>query len=698
MKLCILTVFSVLSIAAVAVGGGFEAYDSSDFIPGVTATPTGFFQVKKTDGGRWHVFDPKGRAVYLRAVGHVRYRGVYCYRKGKPYGYYHQWNDAHYPNREAWCKETAARLKAWGFNMLGGGTEGDEMKNRGFIYARSLLLSHGLTVGKDKQGLFICPHEGSPCTAFPDVFHPDFEAYCDSFAKKNCADLKDDPWMLGYFIDNELSWWGRGGSATGLFDCAVRLSPESHARQAAERFAAQHGMKAGQPVPDEVKHGFLKLAAERYFSITTAAIRRHDPNHMILGARFAGLHGADPVVWEISGKYCDMITFNCYPWADLDRNVMMTRRGSNGVRLVDAFNRQYAYGNKPFFITEWSFMGMDSGLPCTTGAGQRFLTQRERAQAASLMARTLMAMPSVVGYIYFMWVDDPPEGISRWFPEDSNYGLVNEKGVPYRELTEMFTKLHADIPKHLSASIPEERPAPPPSFSTAEEFSAEHKMKPSEMFERNGDSWRWSNGAGMVLEGGLGKGRIIRKVMLKGDELGEFNAMGQYVDEGGSKWQELESVTDIQYRDGGLIVTAMRNGDNGKKFEFRLRIVLDDRRPEFLVELLDARNIGQVPITFKGFFLCQYSPFMREKASAQIPPTVWKCSDATAWRADDGRVFGAMTKAPDVKFFRYFTTVKSIHPDAAFAPADLPEILQPGGRYNCQGHVWMLCNGAPSRK
>ena len=53
MKLRILTVFSVLSIAAVAVGGGFEAYDSSDFIPGVTATPTGFFQVKKTDG---HLF------------------------------------------------------------------------------------------------------------------------------------------------------------------------------------------------------------------------------------------------------------------------------------------------------------------------------------------------------------------------------------------------------------------------------------------------------------------------------------------------------------------------------------------------------------------------------------------------------------------------------------------------------------------
>lgn len=94
--------------------------------------------------------------------------------------------------------------------------------------------------------------------------------------------------------------------------------------------------------------------------------------------------------------------------------------------------------------------------------------------------------------------------------------------------------------------------------------------------------------------------------------------------------------------------------------------------------------------------LFQYS-FMRDKAAGRTVPNLWKGRDETSWRADDGRVFGAMTRAPDVKSFRYFTDVKHVHPDAAFAPADLPEQLQPGATFNCCGRVWMLCNGARKR-
>lgn len=371
----------------------------------------------------------------------------------------------------------------------------------------------------------------------------------------------------------------------------------------------------------------------------------------------------------------------------------MTRRGPGGERLVDAFRRQYEYGKKPFFITEWSFIALDSGLPCTTGAGQRFYTQTERTQAASLLARTLMSMPNVLGYIYFMWVDEPPEGISALYPEDSNYGLVNERGEPYCELTDMFTELHANVLRHIAAPLPVERPAPPPVFMTASDFAEEHKLVPSAGFVREGDAWHWSNAAGMKLEGQVGKGRVIRNVTLNGDVLGEFNAMGQYMDGGGSLWHELEQVTEFQFKDGALHVTAMRNGFHGKRFQFRFRIVLDEKRPEFLVELLDVRNVGLVPIQFKGLFLCQYAPFMRDKAAGRTVPNLWKGRDETLWRADDGRVFGAMTKAPDVKSFCYFTDVKHVHPDAAFAPADLPDQLVPDVSFDCRGRVWMLCNG-----
>ena len=688
-------VASVAVLVAVRVcPGGATAvpYETRDAIPGVTAEPTGFFRVKRLENGRWHIFDPDGRAVYHKGVGHVRFRGVYCYRKMPPYGHYEKWNREHYPSVDAWVDETLGRLRKWGFNALGGGCGEEVLRRKAMIYSVSLSLSCGLTVGKGKEGLWICPHEGSPCTEFPNVFHPGFPAYCDKVAREKCLPNRSDPWLFGYYIDNELAWWGRGGNPTGLFDAVAKLPPEHSARKAAEDFLGRRGLVFGADVPDGAKRDFLRLAAERYFSETTAAIRRHDPNHLILGARFAGLHGADPVVWEVSGKYCDVVTFNCYPWADLDRNVVMTRGGPQGERITGAFRRRFDCAKRPFLVTEWSFPALDSGLPCTSGAGQRFCTQKERAQASELFVRTMMSQPYILGYNYFMWVDEPPEGISRYFPEDSNYGLVNEKGVPYAELTDTLRSLHAAVPELLREPPPQERAAPEESFMLADGFASAHGIVPAKGFVRTGDGWCWTNSAGMRLEGGTGKGRIVRRTVLDGRELGEFNAMGQFMSGGGSQWQATDRVTGFDFRDGALFVSAKRRW-SGTEFEFLLRIVLDETRPEFLAELVRADNTGATPIEFVSFFLCQYSPFMRDKTAGRTVPNLWKGDRETAWVAEDGRVFGALTRAPGVKSFRYFTDVKHVHPDASFVPPGLPKSLAPGARFGCGGKVWMLCTG-----
>ena len=93
---------------------------------------------------------------------------------------------------------------------------------------------------------------------------------------------------------------------------------------------------------------------------------------------------------------------------------------------------------KPTIITEWSFPALDSGLPCTKGAGQRFHTQAERSRATDIYARTLLSMPFMIGYDYFMWVDEPALGISTPFPENTNYGMINEDGVPYPGMVKVF--------------------------------------------------------------------------------------------------------------------------------------------------------------------------------------------------------------------------------------------------------------------
>jgi len=85
-------------------------------------------------------------------------------------------------------------------------------------------------------------------------------------------------------------------------------------------------------------------------------------------------------------------------------------------------------------ITEWSFPALDSGLPCKHGAGMRVDTQEQKALCYEIFQRTLFAHPFVIGSDYFMWVDEPALGISSAFPEDSNYGLVNERDEPYETL------------------------------------------------------------------------------------------------------------------------------------------------------------------------------------------------------------------------------------------------------------------------
>lgn len=129
------------------------------------------------------------------------------------------------------------------------------------------------------------------------------------------------------------------------------------------------------------------------------------------------------------------MSINCYRKLDLEKGVP-----------TDGFESQLAdwYGKakRPFMITEWSFPALDAGLPCKHGAGQRVPTQKDRARAFTVFQSLLFSTPFVVGSNYFMWVDEPALGISSTFPEDSNYGLVNEQDEPYELLTQAASRVH----------------------------------------------------------------------------------------------------------------------------------------------------------------------------------------------------------------------------------------------------------------
>ena len=135
--------------------------------------------------------------------------------------------------------------------------------------------------------------------------------------------------------------------------------------------------------------------------------------------------------WQAAGRHCDILSFNYYGNVDLDHGLARDHDNARaGKPLTEAFQKFYDMGRRPMMVTEWSFPAIDAGLPSIHGAGQRFRTQAERAKATEITARTMLAMPFILGYDYFMWVDEPALGISKLFPEDSNYGLINEDGPP----------------------------------------------------------------------------------------------------------------------------------------------------------------------------------------------------------------------------------------------------------------------------
>ena len=437
----------------------YPAYEVSAF-GSLRFKATGFFHTAQRDGA-WWVVDPKGYAFYAVGTDHCRYEGHWCEKLG--YAPHAKVTEHKYGTRERWAEAATQRLRSWGFNLLGAGNDA-AARYRGL--AHTLFVAFGSTFSSLDD---ICPKVH--WTGFPNVFSSKWAAYCDHRAREQCAAHRDDPWLFGYFLDNELEWYGKTYTDWGLFDEAMKKPPEHTAKQAAigllrERYGAIGalneawgtqvesweamgqleaitGEKLEQVRLDKIE--FVRLVAEKYFATTTAAIRQHDPNHMVIGCRFAGRAPAG--IWDIAGKHCDIVTFNYYGRVDLD--------SQEAPGLAELFTDYHEQARKPLMITEWSFPALDSGLPCKHGAGQRFDTQQQRAEAFEIFQTMVFRLPFMVGSDYFMWVDEPALGISSTFPEDTNYGLINEQDEPYPELTAACARLNPKVYQIHSQQFPD---------------------------------------------------------------------------------------------------------------------------------------------------------------------------------------------------------------------------------------------------
>ena len=422
-----------------------------------------FFHAAKVDS-RWWLVAPGGRRFISKGVTTVQFaqdtiQGTIT----SPYG---DTNREKYGSVQAWRKAAAKRLIGWGFNTLGAWSDDavSEVSVDGKRLAYAPIVDLGAKFVAEKQRAAAWLHG-----VFPDVFDPDFEPMAHRLARERCTPRAGERWLLGWFTDNELRWspdWRGSDELLTMFlslpadvpgkKAAVDLMRERYGsvtnfnavwkstfsgwdeltqtnsvhapvvrkaiyqqNEETERQANEADPKRAAFVAD--CEAFLARLAERYFRITSEAIKAADPNHMNFGCRFAYVPPS-PVI-AAAAKYTDAISFNCYR---LDPR--------------ETIERYSAFG-KPLIIGEFSFRSEDSGLPNTRGAGPKVKTQAERAAAFKEYVTLALQNPNLVGYHWFEHADQPKEG--RFDGENSNYGVVNIHDEVYEELTRTMTEINA---------------------------------------------------------------------------------------------------------------------------------------------------------------------------------------------------------------------------------------------------------------
>ena len=278
---------------------GADAYGGWGAGPRLKAT--GRFRTEKVDG-RWWLVDPDGHLFFSQGIDCVRLgrnsspvsqrENYYAWlpKKGDPvFGV--AWQTFRKPAAHLFYRENGnwpyesvdltlvnlmrkygagypgaaiedchRRLWAWGVNTMGNWSEYDVCTNgaRRTPYVATFATVAAPRLASAKEGYW---------GRFPDSRSPAF-AQCvrEGLGRLKRAGILDDRYLIGVFVDNELTWAG--------VDAAT---------------------------------------CERYFKVIEDAFREIAPDVLYLGCRFAsGDEMGGKVAWQAAARHCDVLSANRY--------------------------------------------------------------------------------------------------------------------------------------------------------------------------------------------------------------------------------------------------------------------------------------------------------------------------------------------------------------------------------------------------
>jgi len=378
---------------------------------------TGFFHVKKI-GDRWFGIDPLGYKYFNMAVNSVN-TGKSKRTKAA--------FEKKFQTKENWMNETITMLQNNGFNCAGSWSDVKAIveanKNLEKPLPYTVNWNFMSSYGRKRGGTHQQPgHTGYPNDAI-FVFDPAFETFCDNHAKQ-LLQYKDDPNLFGHFSDNEMPFKFKA------LDNYLKLPTNDYGYLAAKQWMEKQGISKAE-ITDDHRELFMAFVGDKYFSVVSNAIKKYDPNHMYIGARFYSSERNHSEFMKTAGKYLDVISNNYYNHWTPDHEDMVNWEKWSG---------------KPFIITEYYVKGDDSGMGNTSGAGWIVRTQKDRGRFYQNYNLALLESKNCVGWHYFKYQDNDPtaKGVD---PSnlDANKGVVSNEYVIWKPMVEKMKEINSNV-------------------------------------------------------------------------------------------------------------------------------------------------------------------------------------------------------------------------------------------------------------
>jgi len=436
---------------------------------GPTLEATGHFRVEKYQG-KWWLVDPLGNLFWSHGIDAIRpgsatpvtdrehyFTGLpedssqfYSDGKGAAREYYkdrsYRMFDLRAANlerkyqsdwNEIWAERAHKRLRSWGFNTVACWSDETVYMKRQTPYV--VYLHSGGPVISGAEGFWF---------KFPDPFDKGFregigriKSYNqDQIITERLAHEKgrstEDPWCIGYFVDNEASW----GDDIFLASSVLQSPPDQAAKaeflkdlrkqyrsigklnEAWESsFKSWDDLLESRDVPEsEVSkvdlRAFTKKITAHYFKGIRDQIRQIAPNKLYLGARF-GLPAYPDVTSDgawlvpIAAEFCDVVSFNRY------------RYTCRELQLPEGVDR-------PIIIGEFHFGALDRGM-LHTGLRSAY-DQSERAVVYEFYLKQALENPFLVGTHWYQLNDQAVTG--RRDGENYQIGFLDICDNPYPEI------------------------------------------------------------------------------------------------------------------------------------------------------------------------------------------------------------------------------------------------------------------------